>query len=203
MAARSTILALIMIIAAAPEPSAQDGIDLRRMALCKMIQEDLARLRCFDTATGGAVRPAQPSQEHADSPGWLINEQDSPTDRSVTGLLRANRGDGSLVLRCRDERTEAQISLSNELGRGEPPRLIYWINDVGPVEAQWVTSAAGNSILASTVNSAVAFIRSLPDHGRLTIRIQLPRGEPHDATFGLGAVSPLRARIADACGWRP
>jgi hypothetical protein len=47
----------------------------------------------------------------------------------------------------------------------------------------------------------VAFIQSLPDNGKLTIRTTRSDGKVKQGDFDLGAVSEVRRKIANACDW--
>jgi hypothetical protein len=48
----------------------------------------------------------------------------------------------------------------------------------------------------------VAFIESLPDNGRLSIKTtRSTDGKVKEGNFNLGAVSEVRAKIAKACDW--
>jgi hypothetical protein len=56
---------------------------------------------------------------------------------------------------------------------------------------------------AAFASDAVAFIQSLPDHGKLSIRTTRSNdGKIKEASFNLGAVSEVRNKIAKACDWR-
>jgi hypothetical protein len=48
---------------------------------------------------------------------------------------------------------------------------------------------------------AVAFMQSLPDNGKVTIRTTRSDGKVKEGNFYLGAVSEVRNKIARACDW--
>ena len=55
---------------------------------------------------------------------------------------------------------------------------------------------------AAFAPDAVAFIQSLPDNGKLSIRTTRSNdGKIKEASFNLGAVSEVRSKIAKACAW--
>ena len=55
---------------------------------------------------------------------------------------------------------------------------------------------------AAFAPDAVAFIQSLPDNGKLSIKTtRSTDGKIKEADFNLGAVSEVRSKIAHACDW--
>ena len=54
---------------------------------------------------------------------------------------------------------------------------------------------------AAFAPDAVAFIQSLPDNGKLSIRTIRSDGKVKEGKFNLGAVSEVRNKIAHACDW--
>ena len=90
---------------------------------CKAIADDKERLRCFDGLFGGPSRPQKtPEEERIKAPeekqaNWSVDETKSPTDGS-TQVVAANLvGDTVLILRCKEQTTEAAFSTQyNYLG---------------------------------------------------------------------------------------
>ena len=73
------------------------------------------------------------------------------------------------------------------------------INDQSPTKEVWKASMNGRAGFAP---DAVAFIQSLPDHGKLSIKTtRSTDGKVKEANFNLGAVSEVRNKIANACDW--
>ena len=54
---------------------------------------------------------------------------------------------------------------------------------------------------AAFAPDAMAFIQSLPDNGKLTIRTTRSDGKVKEGNFDLGPVSEFRSKIAHACVW--
>jgi len=55
---------------------------------------------------------------------------------------------------------------------------------------------------AAFAPDAIAFIQSLPDNAKLSIRTtRSPDGKVKEGKFNLGAVSEVRSKIAKACDW--
>ncbi len=72
------------------------------------------------------------------------------------------------------------------------------INDQTPIKEVWKASMNGRAAFAP---DAVAFMQSLPDNGKVTIRITRSDGKVKEGNFDLGAVSEVRRKIAHACDW--
>jgi hypothetical protein len=55
---------------------------------------------------------------------------------------------------------------------------------------------------AAFAPDAIAFIQSLPDNGKLSIKVtRSTDGKVQEGNFYLGAVSVVRNKIAKACDW--
>ena len=173
---------------------------------CKAIADDKERLRCFDGLFGGPSKPQKtPEEEQVRNPpeekqaNWSIDETKSPTDGS-TQVVAANLvGDTVLILRCKEQTTEAAFSTkSNYLGYKSVDVQLR-INDQNPIKEVWKASMDGRAAFAP---DAIAFIQSLPDNGKLSIKTtRSTDGKVKEGKFDLGAVSEVRRKIAKACDW--
>ncbi len=145
---------------------------------CKAISNDQQRLKCFDDL-------------FADKPN-------SPTDGSPQVVAANLLGDTVLILRCKNQTTEAAFSTKyNYLGY-KTVDVELRINDQSPIKEVWKASMDGRAAFAP---DAVAFIQSLPDNGKLLIRTIRSDGKVREGKFNLGAVSEVRNKIARACDW--
>jgi hypothetical protein len=90
-------------------------------------------------------------------------------------------GDIVLILRCKDQITEAPFSTKyNYLGY-KAVDVELRINDQNPVKEVWKASMNGRAAFAP---DAVAFIQSLPDNGKLSIRAtRSPDGKVKEGSF--------------------
>ena len=163
---------------------------------CKAMADDKERLRCFDRLFGETSKPQNPPEE-TQAP-WSIEETKSP-DGSGQVVAANLVGDVVLILRCKDQITEAAFSTQyNYLGYKSVDVQLR-INDQGPIKEVWNSSMNGRAAFAP---DAVAFIRSLPDNGKLSIKTtRSTDGKVKDGKFELGAVSEVRTKIAKACDW--
>src|SRR5262249_48405683 len=138
----------------------------------------------------------EPAEERQGN--WSIDETKS-TD-GIPQVVAANLvGDTVLILRCKEQTTEAAFSTQfNYLGYKSVDVQLR-INDQSPIKQVWNASMNGRAAFAP---DAVAFIQSLPDNGKLSIKTtRSTDGKMKEGKFDLGAVSEARSRIAKACDW--
>ena len=164
---------------------------------CKAITDDKERLRCFDGLFGSPPKPQNPLEKA--QANWSIDETKSPTDGSPQVIAANLVGDTVLILRCKDQTTEAAFSTQyNYLGYKSVDVQLR-INDQNPIKEIWNASMNGRAAFAP---DAVAFIQSLPDNGKLSIKTTRSNdGKIKEGSFNLGAVSEVRNKIAKACDW--
>jgi type VI secretion system VasI family protein len=172
---------------------------------CKAISDDKDRLECFDGLFGGPSKPPKPPDEQqAQKPpeekqaNWTIDETQSPDGNPE--VVAANLvNDTVLILRCKAQLTEAAFSTQyNYLGY-KSVDVELRINDQNPTKEVWNASINGRAAFAP---DAIAFIRSLPDNAKLSIKTtRSTDGKVKEGKFNLGAVSDVRGKIAHACDW--
>jgi hypothetical protein len=101
-------------------------------------------------------------------------------------------------LRCKDQTTEAAFSTKCNYLDYKAVDVELRINDQSPIKEVWKASMNGRAAFAP---DAVAFIQSLPDNGKLSIRTIRSDGKVKEGKFNLGAMSEVRNKIAHACEW--
>jgi type VI secretion system VasI family protein len=173
---------------------------------CKAIADDGDRLKCFDGLFGGPSTPPPSAEKNqVQQPGtekqanWSIDEKQSPEGNAEVVGLNFLGNDAVLILRCRDQIIEAAYSTNvNYLGYQKVD--VEWrINDQSPVKQVWNASMNGRAAFAP---DAIAFIESLPDNAKLSIKTtRSTDGRVKEGKFDLGAVSEVRSKIAKACDW--
>ena len=161
---------------------------------CKAITDDNERLKCFDGLFGRIPTKNTPEGTQAN---WSIEETKSPTDGSPQVVAANLVNDTVLILRCKDQTTEAAFSAQyNYLGYKSVDVQLQ-INDQNPIKEVWNASMNGRAAFAP---DAIAFIQSLPDDGKLSIKTtRSTDGKVKEGNFNLGAVSEMRNKIAKAC----
>jgi hypothetical protein len=162
---------------------------------CKAITDDKERLKCFDRLFSETSKPQNVPEEKQN---WSVEESKSPTDGSSQVVAANLVGDTVLILRCKDQTAEAAFSTKyNYLGYKSVDVQVR-INDQNPSKQVWKASMDGRAAFAP---DAVAFIQSLPDNGKLSIRTKRSDGKTKEGNFDLGNVSDIRNKIAHACDW--
>jgi Type VI secretion system VasI, EvfG, VC_A0118 len=169
------------------------GQDLK---LCRQIKDDAARLKCYDGLGAGETGP----QAATSAGGWEVTAEKSAIDDSpiVSAALRTDDGKAQLILRCRERKTQAAVIITGFINCGTSVRVIYRLDQDQPVEGPW--NSASSCYLA-IAPSPIPFIRSLKDQGKAFFRLFDHHGTAFDASFNLGKVSEVSARIAKACEW--
>jgi hypothetical protein len=129
---------------------------------------------------------------------WSALESRSPTDGSHQVGAALLVGDAALILRCREQTTQAAFStVHTYLGDGSVT-VRFRINSENPIKQVWRSSIDGRAAFAP---NAEDFIRVLPDDGRVFIRAIAADGNNKDANFILSGLSEVRGNIARACNW--
>jgi Type VI secretion system VasI, EvfG, VC_A0118 len=164
---------------------------------CKAIADGKERLKCFDELFGENQKPQNlPKEAQAN---WSIDETKSSIDGSPQVVGANLVGDTVLILRCKDQITEAAFSTRYNYLGSKTVDVQLRINDQNPIKQAWKASMDGRAAFAP---DAVAFIQSLPNNGKLSIRTTRSNdGKIKEASFNLGAVSEVRSKIAKACDW--
>jgi hypothetical protein len=165
------------------------------------MKDDGERLKCYDAIEPSASTPAgAPADSRQAGTPWLITDEKSPLDDSplVSAALASSDGRSHLLLRCKDRKTEAAVSIRGFIKCGPDVRVVYRVDQSEATEIPWTAHSTCYLALAP---SPIPFIRSLTDDGKIYVRMFDHHGAPHDALFNLGKVSAVRSRLAQACGW--
>jgi hypothetical protein len=134
----------------------------------------------------------------AAQPYWSIVEDKAPTDGSPQVSAGLVVGDAALILRCRDQRTEAAYSTQSTFLGDNAVTIRYRINAENPIKEIWSASMNGRAAFAP---NPLDFIRALPDGGRVFIRALAADGTNKDTNFILSGVSEVRDKVGRACNW--
>ena len=165
---------------------------------CKAISNDQQRLKCFDGLFADKPNPPNAADKSANEENWQIEESKSPTDGSPQVVAANLVGDAVLILRCKDQITEAAFSTKYNWLGSRTVDVTLRINDEKPFKEVWKASMDSRAAFAS---NAEEFIRKLPDNAKLFIRTMRSDGKTKEAYFDLGNLSDIRNKIAQACDW--
>ena len=181
---------------------AQAGDAVDRLKACSEF-EGMERLKCVDELLQEvAPEPAQPQ-----GPNWIISETTSPVDykpqiaASTAARVSARDAPSSLAIRCRAQHTELMISTMGSWNpaTGGDVKVVYRINEEPPVEQNWKPAETGKSL--AFPGDVVRLLRSMPDNGQLLVKVYDGKAAPHETTFRLTGLDPVRRKIAAACNW--
>jgi len=208
MTSKPSLLALLLLPIAGAVHAQQADLE-SRLAACAKIENDIARLECFD---GLAARLGGQASGALDSPGrsevgkWTVTEDTNPLDdsRTVTLALRADEGKTStgdpvqLVLRCQSEQTAAYIIWNDYFG--DDDRSVAVRIGSGPVDRQrWGLSTDHTATFYP--GTATAFIMSLGEADRLVAQATPSGKSPVTAIFDVRGILEASRPLREACGW--
>lgn len=184
---------------------AQGGPDL---SACLAIDEDGARLDCYDGLTAMAADTAA----RIDRGAWVLEEWPSRlnpawTDYEAwTAALNPVPGTGGIpvhpVLTLRCEQGETRVFF--DFGRAMPGDgvAIYYRLDRGEIQAGELTpSPDGRRFGLWASKPSVRFVQALARSERLRIQIPVDGAEPLATAFELAGVAAAAGPLKEACDW--
>lgn len=197
-------VALIALAILSPLAYAQAGDATDRLKKCAKL-EGMERLKCVDELLGEATEPTTPASPRAQN--WIISETTSPVDykpqiaAQTMGRPATKDAPSSISIRCRASRTELMIATSPSWK--QPPegevKVVYQVNDDPSIGDRWRAAEGGRSL--TFPGDVVRLLRSLPEDGRLLIRVYAGKNPPYESTFQLTGLDSVRRKLAPACGW--
>ncbi len=180
---------------------AQTGDAVDHLKACSRF-EGVERLKCIDKLLQETAETPDPAQPQG--PNWN-SETTSPVDYrpQITALTtaRASSPDApsALAIHCRARRTELTISTTGSWATDGEVKVAYRINEEPSVEQRWRAAETGRSL--AFPGDVVRFLRSMPDSGQMLVKVYAGKGPPHESTFQLVGLDPVRHKIAAACNW--
>jgi len=197
-------LTVIVLSSLSQAVCAQTGDAVDRLKACSQF-EGMERLKCVDEFLREMAETPDPAQPQG--PNWIISETTSPVDYrpQIAALTTAHASSqdapSSLAIRCRAQRTELIISTTRywkQATDGEV-KVVYRINEEPSVEQRWRAAETGRSL--AFPGDVVRFLRSMPDSGRILVKVYAGKAPPYESTFQLVGLDPVRRKIAAACNW--
>lgn len=146
--------------------------------------------------------------ESAQSGVWTYNFEPSSIGHGgiVTALSPSPSPSGDpndpsyLVVRCLGGRTELMVGGAG--GWGMPRRTLEVATQIDqqPAEtSRWDVSTNGKAVFLD--DHVEAFLKRLPDQGKLRVSITDAAGERRENIFPTTGFGVVRDKIAEACGW--
>jgi hypothetical protein len=174
---------------------------MAQLRACSLM-EHTERLECLDRLS----RDMAPSDRPAGSgDNWVISETTSPVNYApiVTASAYSRGGpDGPLMklsIYCRGGRTELAVSGPAVSGSGADYAISYRVNDRPPVQLAAGPPSFGSG--AAFSGDVVRLLQSLPEEGRIAVRISNRSGAVQEGIFLLGGLKTVREKMAAACKW--
>jgi len=199
-----TALVAALLSSLSQATCAQAGDTVDRLKECSQF-EGMDRLKCVDQLLGEMVEAPDSAASH--DPNWIISETTSPVDyrpqisAQTTARTSSQDAPSSFAIHCRASRTELIISTTGswkQIPVGEV-KVVYRINEEPPVEQRWKTADAGRGV--AFAGDVVHFLRSMPEGGRILVKVYAGRGSPNESTFQLAGLDSVRRKVAAACNW--
>ena len=107
---------------------------------CKAISNDPQRLKCVDGLFMDTPSQPNAAEKAANEENWQIEESKSPTDGSPLIVAANLVGDTVLILRCKDQTTEAAFSTKYNFLGSRSVDVTLLINDEKPFKEVWRAS---------------------------------------------------------------
>jgi Type VI secretion system VasI, EvfG, VC_A0118 len=201
---RMGALALTLLSGLSQAVCAQSGHAVDGLKACSQF-EGMERLKCVDELLRQIEETPDPAPPQG--PNWIVSETTSPVDYKpqIAALTTAHASSqdapSSFAIHCRAGRTELIISTTGswKQGTGGEVKVVYRINEEAAVEQRWKVAETGRSL--AFPGDVVGFLRSMPDGGRILIKVYAGRTPPYESTFQLAGLDPVRRKIAAACNW--
>ena len=165
---------------------------------CKAISNDQQRLKCFDGLFADKPNPPNAADKSANEGNWQIEEGKSPTDGSPLIVAANLVADTVLILRCKDQTTEAAFSTKYNYLGSRSVDVTLRINNEKPFKEVWKASIDGRAAFARNAEDLFVCCQTMP---KLFVKTSRSDGKTKEANFNLGNVSDIRNKIAHACGW--
>ncbi|MBI6548620.1 type VI secretion system-associated protein TagO [Xenorhabdus lircayensis] len=141
------------------------------------------------------------ASEYQDIGKWFITKEvNKLTDKvDYFAVLSPEGGEGALVLRCKDNITEAYLATDEYLGSEDYTKVTFRIDKKNVVTEYWVMGGGGDSAFAP---SSVKFIKKIYDKQNVIFGYK-PYGKTQIvAEFKIDHINEVAKEISKACGWK-
>ncbi|MBR0955905.1 hypothetical protein JQ566_01005 [Bradyrhizobium japonicum] len=160
-----------------------------------------ARLECLQDSS----RKSPPPARRVPDDNWLVSETTSPVDYSPIVTATASSVSGSdgaamqLAIHCRKGRTEVMVA-GRALSRSAGEYTVsYRLNSDPPIQLAAASPSFGSGVAFG--GDVVQLLKSLPDDGRIVVRLSTRTGAAQEGHFLLSGFKNVRERMAAACKW--
>ena len=133
--------------------SAEPPLNQAEARRCSTIVDDEMRLRCFDDLFSTKRSERNATGNVGAQSSWSIIESTSPTDNSSQLSAAMVVSDAALILRCREQKTEAAYSTRDTYLGDETVTVRFRIDLQEPVKEVWRSSMNGRAALGALPTS--------------------------------------------------
>ncbi|EIY2678705.1 hypothetical protein MMK78_005601 [Raoultella planticola] len=118
----------------------------------------------------------------------------SPDVYTRQGIERST----SIVIRCKENKTEAYLSVSEYLGSDDPVVTVRF--DGGKPQRRTWNGAEGGE--AAFSNKAVSFIKEMSSHKKMIVGFETYGSTMQVVEFDLTGIDSIAKEISSACKWK-
>jgi hypothetical protein len=104
-----------------------------------------------------------------------------------------------LSIHCRAGRTELVVAGLSFSSSKEDYAISYRINDDPPIQLAAAPPSSGTGVALK--GDVVRLLQSLPEKGKIAIRLVTRTGTAQEGHFLLGGLEMVRRKLAAACKW--
>ncbi|MBD2803710.1 hypothetical protein ID855_03100 [Xenorhabdus sp. ZM] len=141
------------------------------------------------------------ASEYQDLGKWFITKEvNKLTDKvDYFAVLSPESGEGALVLRCGNNRTEAYLATDEYLGIDDYTKVTFRIDKKNAITESWVMGGGNDSAFAP---SPVGFIKKI--YGKQNVIFGYkPYGKTQIVVeFKIDHINEVAKEISTACGWK-
>jgi hypothetical protein len=173
---------------------------MAQLRACSLM-EHTERLECLDRLSHDIAPSDRPA---GSGDNWVISQTTSPVNYTpiVTATAYSRGPDDPLMrlsVHCRGGRTELAVSGPAVSSGGADYAISYRVNDRPPVQLAASPPSFGPG--AAFSGDVVRLLQSLPEEGRIAVRISNRSGAAQEGLFLLGGLKTVREKLAAACKW--
>ena len=199
---RRSILALTLFA-----PLASAAVGDSEVAACAAETNTVKRLSCYDSmAAKHELAPATKRTKAQGAGKWQTQTSTDPlNDKSVhVAILDADTGAGrygetvSMVVRCKDNRTELYINWNSFLG-GDGIQSIHRVGKAKAVQSMWTLSTDKQS--AFYPGTPIPVLKKMADESSFIVNVTPYNSNPVTAIFDITGAESALSDIREGCTW--
>jgi type VI secretion system VasI family protein len=196
------VTAKVMLLSAAllAAPAlAQDNTN--PYAQCRDIKPAMERLSCYDGVRAqqdGIDTPL--ASQLPDTGEWRITNKKHPISGTPDVYLMhsAKSDDETLILRCRENTTDAYITTKSFVAENESKRVRFKVDDGSETRQDWLVATDGLALFAER---AIPFIKSIASGNTFVFEYTPFHKGAHIVTFDLTGLNNALKDLRAACHW--